>query len=593
MSPCPDPRHISNGYVIPSECYADQPYVVRTDDGAWLCVLTTSSGREGQHGQHVVTARSTDQGRTWSPLVDVEPADGPEASYAVLLKGTDGRVFCFYNHNSDDRRWVIADDPPYPGGRCERVDSQGYFVWKASHDHGRTWAASRTPIPIREFAIDRENAYGGKVQFFWNVGRAFHHEGVAYVSLHKVGGFGEGFFTRSEGVLLASDNLLTEADPARVRWETLPEGDRGLAAPVGLGPIAEEQSFSVLSDGSFFCVYRTISGYSVCCYSRDKGRSWSPPRMMRYANGRPIKHPRAANFCWACGEGRYLYWYHNHGGTWYEDRNPVWLSGGVEIDGAEEREIAWSQPEIALYDDDPYVRLSYPDLIIQDGRYDVTETQKDVARVHALDGAMLEALWGQHERRTRTDEGLLLDASEQALAGDEPVLMPELPAFTMRDGGRADYGTKELRAGFTIEMWVRFDALVPGGILLNTRADDGQGMLLEVMPEGALRFTLNDGRTENAWASDPNRLTAGQLHHVAIVVDAGPKIMLFIIDGVLCDGGEGRQFGWGRFSPHLRHANGADEACVGPFDGEVISLRIYGRALWTSEVVGNNGAGAD
>ena len=39
-----DPRHISNGWNIPSEGYADQPYIVKTDDGAWLCVLTTGVG---------------------------------------------------------------------------------------------------------------------------------------------------------------------------------------------------------------------------------------------------------------------------------------------------------------------------------------------------------------------------------------------------------------------------------------------------------------------------------------------------------------------------------------------------------------------
>ena len=36
-----DPRHIVNGSEIPNEGYADQPYIVKTDDGAWLCVITT------------------------------------------------------------------------------------------------------------------------------------------------------------------------------------------------------------------------------------------------------------------------------------------------------------------------------------------------------------------------------------------------------------------------------------------------------------------------------------------------------------------------------------------------------------------------
>ncbi len=52
-----DSRHISNGVEIPSESYSDQPYIVKTDDGAWLCVLTTGVGREGQTGQHIITTR--------------------------------------------------------------------------------------------------------------------------------------------------------------------------------------------------------------------------------------------------------------------------------------------------------------------------------------------------------------------------------------------------------------------------------------------------------------------------------------------------------------------------------------------------------
>jgi hypothetical protein len=46
----PDPRHIANGWPIASEGYADQPYLVKTDDGAWLCAVTTGKGVEGATG---------------------------------------------------------------------------------------------------------------------------------------------------------------------------------------------------------------------------------------------------------------------------------------------------------------------------------------------------------------------------------------------------------------------------------------------------------------------------------------------------------------------------------------------------------------
>ena len=79
-----DPRDIANGHEIPSEGYCDQPYVVVLPDGAWLCVMTTGAGREGERGQHVVATRSEDRGETWSPLVDIEP---DQYGYTVIAPG--------------------------------------------------------------------------------------------------------------------------------------------------------------------------------------------------------------------------------------------------------------------------------------------------------------------------------------------------------------------------------------------------------------------------------------------------------------------------------------------------------------------------
>ncbi len=592
MDKPPDWRNILCGWEIPSENYSDQPYVVQTDDGAWLCAMTTGPGREGKHGQHIVATRSTDQGKTWSDPVDVEPSDGPEASYAVLLKVPGGRVYCLYNHNSDNLREVIADDPPFKGGKWTRVDSQGHYVFKYSDDHGRTWSEQRYDIPMREFEIDRENPYEGKLLFFWNVGKPFIHDGAAYCSLHKVGRFGYGGFVRSEGVLLRSADILTERDPEKITWETLPDGDIGLRTPPGGGLVAEEQSYSVLSDGSIYCVYRTVDGHPSFSYSRDSARTWTEPQYKRYADGRLMRHPRAATFAWKCSNGKYLYWFHNHGGQSYEDRNPVWLCGGIEADSPEGKVIQWSQPEIVLYHDDPYLRMSYPDLVEEDGRFFLTETEKDAARVHEIEVELLDALWAQFDASSVATKALLLDLPANAADMPAETDMPKLPTFLIRDSGSAAYGTKDLRRGFAIDLWLRLDSLEPGQIVLDSRTPSGQGLCLRTTPGGTLEIVLNDGRTENRWDCDPGMLEAGELHHVAAIVDGGPKIISFVVDGKLCDGAEHRQFGWGRFSPDLREANGSQTLRIAPgLDGEVSALRIYGRYLLTSEAIGNFRAG--
>lgn len=63
----------------------------------------------------------------------------------------------------------------------------------ASHGPGSGTSSARG------FEIDRKNPYDGKIKF---------------------GGFGEGFFTSSEGVLLRSSNLTAERDPAKLTWES-------------------------------------------------------------------------------------------------------------------------------------------------------------------------------------------------------------------------------------------------------------------------------------------------------------------------------------------------------------------------------------
>jgi hypothetical protein len=591
-----DPRHITTGWEIPTASYSDQPYIVQTDDGAWLCCVTTGAGEEGAPGQIVTTLRSLDRGRTWSAPVAVEPAGGPEASYAVMLKVPSGRVYIFYNHNSDNIREIPADPSPWlPDGRCKRVDSLGYFVFKYSDDHGRTWSQARCPIPVREMQIDRENPHGGEIRYFWNVGKPFIHAGAAFVSLHKVGRIGDGFFVLSEGVLLKSASLLTERDPTRIAWETLPDGDAGLRTPPGGGSVAEEQSYSVLSDGSFFCVYRSIDGHPVCSYSRDGGHTWSVPEYMRFADGRLMKHPRAANFAWKCRNGKFLYWFHNHGGRFirehpqrrtnaYEDRNPVWLCGGVEADSPQGRIIRWSQPEIVLYDDDPYVRISYPDLVEAGGEIFLTETQKNNARVHRLDPGMLAGLWAQLDGGGAPAEGAGLDFAAAQNEMPARVPLPPLPDFTRRDAHRADYGELDLRAGFTLDLLLTLESLQEGQVLLDNRTTEGKGFCLWTKPRGTLELLLNDGRSQSSWDCEPGELAAGKPQSVCVIVDGGPKLILFVIDGRLNDGGDARQFGWGRFNPQYRGPAGAEQLFVSP---TVARLRIYPRALRVSEAVVN------
>ena len=166
--------------------------------------------------------------------------------------------------------------------------------------------------------------------------------------------------------------------------------------------------------------------------------------------------------------------------------------------------------------------------------------------------------------------------------------MPRLPEFNRRDNQSEDMRGLDLRAGFSLDLWLQLDSLTGGQLILDSRNAAGQGILVTTTASGALQLVLNDGRQSAAWAGDAGGLKAGRRQHVVITVDGGPKIITFVVDGVLCDGGDERQFGWGRYSPTLRTPNGAATARLAP---ALRALRIYGCALRTSEAVGNFRAG--
>lgn len=402
---------IATGWEIPSEGYCDQPFVVKLADGTWLCVMTTGKGHEGQTGQHIVSCRSRDRGKTWGPLVDIEPADGPEASWALPYLTGYGRVYVFYTYNAGNLREIIAET----AYARKRVDTLGEYAIKYSDDGGKSWSGERWFIPVRETAIDRSNPYQGKVRFFWGVGKPIRHKGAVYLGFAKVGKFGNGFIEISESWFLRCADMEVERDPGKLAWETLPEGDSGLESPEG--SIAEEVNLTSLSDGSLFCTYRTVAGHPCHAYSRDDGKSWTGPAFMTYRpGGKPVDHPRAANFVRRLDEGpwagRYIYWMHNHGGKGYQGRNPAYLLGGIEREGPDGKVIHWGRPVAVLYDKDEKVRISYPDFIWDEGLY-ITETQKTIARVHRIPDELLRSLWVPEKRVPPVEPGPEGDAGDR------------------------------------------------------------------------------------------------------------------------------------------------------------------------------------
>ncbi|HOW69135.1 MAG TPA: exo-alpha-sialidase [Phycisphaerae bacterium] len=569
-----DPRDIRHGSPIPDEGYCDQPYVIVTREGHWLCVLTTGKGEEGQGGQHVVSTISTNHGSSWSKLTDIEPADGPDASWATPLITPTGRVYVFYDYNGD------RVGPQTLGGKkINRFDMLGWYAFKYSDDGGRTWSRERHRLPVRLTHCDRTNDWKGKVQILWGIDKPDTCGHSAFFAFTKLGAY---LLDQGEGWLFRSDNILTEPDPNRIEWLMLPEGEQGIRAPE-FGSVQEEHNIVPLANGDLYCIYRTTTGRAVHTYSRDRGLTWSKPEIATYTpGGQPVKQPRACPRLFRARNGNYLLWFHNHGGRDFLDRNPAWICGGIEREG----HLLWSQPEILLYDREPTTRISYPDLIEQDGRYWITETQKTTARVHEIDPTLLHGVWNQQNNRQVARKGLVLDLDLSA-KNQTQVHIPPLP--NLATGG-----------GFTLDLTLKLNRITPGQIILETKTRHGRGLTLVTGPDATVRIEMCDGHHSAAGESDPGSLIPGKDHHLTAIVDGGPKIITFVVDGRLCDGGPTRRSGWSRFPPELNNVNGTQTLRLATsLDGQLSGLRVYDRYLRTSEAVANalsfntRAAGAD
>ena len=391
-----DFKNIKNGLVLPSIGYADQPKLVEADNGAWVYTITTGEGAEGTKNTFVGISLSYDCGKTWSALQRID--DSPyESSYSSLFKTDFGRIYCFYDFNEDGLN--TEDEITESDGtvsRAPRFDMGfGIFCFKYSDDNGQTWSKERYEIPMRDFALDEMNPItvrGKTRRCFWNVSNPFVWDGTFYHPMNKIMYKNGDVLYRTEGVLLKSSNLLTEKDPNKIEWETLPDGTEGIKSPAGT-VISEEHCFVPLSDGTFYDVFRTVDGKPGCTESFDGGHTFEAPRYQCFADGTEMKHPRAANFVWKCKNGKFLYWFHNFDGNAWDGRNPAWLCGGTECDTARRKTIKWSKPEIVLFSENKNEGMSYPDLFECGGKYYLAETQKTVARLHEISAKFLQKLW--------------------------------------------------------------------------------------------------------------------------------------------------------------------------------------------------------
>ena len=507
-----------------------------------------------------------------------------------------------------------------PGGKPSngfRADMLGQFIWKYSEDRGVTWSTKHYVIPVPKGHIERINTWNGTVQMMWEVDHIKQHKGWAMFGFTKIGTYAVA--QPEEIFFMASPNLLIEDDPTKVTWQMWPDADRGVqavggtsAAPSG---ISEEPHITpLLAVDAYQVVFRTSQGYLGSAQSQvgnprlpwhqssyaqylplDNGTDW----LAEFPNASALKNPRGPISPKRQSNGVILMTYYNNGGFGafahrlpVSDRNNMWLTAGYEINGT----IMYSQPELVLYDRAREKGHGYPDVITDvSGRIYITETYKmppaSTARTHAVDPGLAQMLFGQRHVSGVPSQGLVRQFSGM---GKVPIT-GVLPDFSK-------YPTN--RYGFTLALWV--SGGFKDGALFATVATQSAGALqasvgVAGLSNGTAVLTMVDNEHLTVTSkTDPvcsARLKSTGPHSLTIIADGGPKMVLWVVDGHLCDGGpfkyawgpgakttEGTSAGWTLFDQGLGDVGGG--STTGDASKDVVKGYLYNRALYVTEAIG-------
>jgi len=305
--------------------------------------LWTSAYRESHPNQHIVFSKSADRGLSWSrPVTIAGPTISEEngqtryeglASWAFPIYVPDkNRLYVFYSKS------IGVFDPP-PG-------STGEMRFVFTDDDGETWSREHT-IEMRRTAIMAPDPEVPPNWIIWQQPVELDGQIIGCGTVWSSAQLAQqkpDAPVESECWFWRFDNLLTEDDPGKIRVTMLPDGDHGLRLPNAPGSkasTAEEPTVVRLSDGRWFCVFRSYRGCVGYAISGDQGHTWSEPECLRYSDGGDrVLQPTASCPLYPLGDGRFLLTFHNNDGTanggrhpwdWQYNRTPAFHSVGREM----------------------------------------------------------------------------------------------------------------------------------------------------------------------------------------------------------------------------------------------------------------------
>lgn len=530
----------------------------------------TVAEHEGHPGQHIITRRSGNGGRTWTAWEAVEPEGPPMSQYGgVVQHPTTGRA-CFLYALGPEKTV-----PHLPDGRAYDGPVHTHHIARVACRHVHpdgAMDARRVFLDLPRTAIDRANIYGGAHTFFYTrpeprMLRA--NDGLGWYT--KLGP--RPLVSEGEAFLVVFEDWANNDRLEALRLRLLPEGDHGIRDPHS-SCVAEFGPIRVDGRNLFF-KYRTTAGYAGLATSGDGGNTFSTGPMRYAHDDRPVKNPQGPLTTFRDDDGRlWLSWYNlgfrdaeHPEGIHFDGRDLVFLAP-VRIRGPE---LRVGQPELVGYRRDQQgwtgdLRMNCLRFTERDGDAWLGRiSDKRSVRTMRVPAAFLDIVAGQFEACATPCDGLAY------------VLSPG------RDNRQtADAPPLQASRGFTILLDLAAPA-VPGVVLLDATDAVGAGVRIATNTDGTITLCMTDGTRRLELTSDDDADAAVPPQHIGVAVDGRARLVGMVIDGRLQDGGARRLRGVARFASD--HDVRCDAGTVSAH-AAVETLRLYDRCLLTSEIVG-------
>ena len=336
----------------PGDTYNDHFQVLANPSNGMLFAFWTQASREADIDQHIAFSRSADKGATWSEPVVLAGSPNKRnpallASWQQPMLAKSGRLYCLWNQQTTSR-----------GPHC------GMMFGAYSDDDGLTWTAPKL-VPFTE-RMDADPADDHVPPSWCNWQRPLRlgREGRYFVgcSRHGKAPYDEKFGCKIE--FWEFQNIDENPLVQDIRIKYLSTNRDALSAKSleqaggfrASEPAIEEAAPVKLPDGRLFALMRSSLGSPVWTQSRDGGRSWSRPRLLRDAEGKPYLHPRSPcpMYDWKgpeAGSGKYFALVHqtfdfnDPKRNAYQRRGPLYLIAG-EFDPDGEQPVRFKPPKL-------------------------------------------------------------------------------------------------------------------------------------------------------------------------------------------------------------------------------------------------------